>query len=155
LKSFKETKLRFFLFIIIAFWFAGIWGEYLPNIFPSLFPVLPILEHNYSIVCHGEPEKLIRISGYTSYTCARCTGIYLGALIISFISIFGLNLKISLKLLILSSLPIFLDIILYSIGVYSYKHPVSLATGLFLGSIGFLYIQNCILELLTKVKGIN
>ena len=149
----KSLQLLFFFLILL--WCIGIISEYLVAEIPVLFPLLPFLKYNYSIVCHTEPEKLIRFSTYSTMTCARCTGIYFGSLVMSVMTLLGLKNKISIRLLFISSIPIFIDIILYSANIYKYSHLAALFTGLFLGSVGFLYIQNTIFDFLTKSKGKN
>ena len=149
----KSFQLLFFSLILI--WCIGIISEYLAAEIPFLFPFLPFMKYNYSIVCHTEPEKLIRFSTYSTMTCARCTGIYFGSLVMSLLSVLGFKNEISIKLLFISSIPIFIDIILYSLNIYQYSHIAALFTGLFLGSIGFLYIQNTIIDFLTKSKDKN
>jgi hypothetical protein len=57
---------------------------------------------------------------------------------------------VSTKLLLLSSIPIFIDILLYNIELYKYSQILALFTGLLLGSIGFIYIHKSVLELLNK-----
>ncbi len=46
----------------------------------------------------------------------------------------------------------FLDVLLYSLGIYTYSHNFALLTGLLLGSIGFIYIQDAIIKILMKNK---
>jgi hypothetical protein len=73
----------------------------------------------------------------------------------SFLTLIGFKKEISIKILFLSSVPIFFDIILYTLNFYKYSHIVALSAGLFLGSVGFLYIQNTIFEFLTIDKDKN
>ena len=117
---------------------------------PSLLPLIPLLENNYSIVCHTNAEKIICIDFACTLTCARCTGIYFGALILSILFVLGIRIKVSLKYLILSSIPIFVDITLYSLGIYEYSIFIGLTTGILLGSVGFIYIRNVLFDYLNK-----
>lgn len=147
--------INFSLFLVILIWNIGILWELIVFYLPSSFYLLPFLKYNYSIVCHVQPEKLFEYAGLHTLVCSRCAGIYFGAFISSFIILIGFKKITSSKLLLLSSLPIFIDIILYSINIYSYSKYIALLTGLLLGSIGFFYIHSSFIDLLTKRKGEN
>jgi uncharacterized membrane protein len=82
--------------------------------------------------------------------CSRCAGIYFGGLFSSLLVLLGLKKNISTKILLLSSIPLILDVILYSISIYNYSNYIALLTGFLLGSIGFIYIHKSVLELLNK-----
>jgi len=146
---------NFILFIFILIWCLGILWEIVIHHFPSSFYFLPFLKYNYSVVCHIQSEKLFVFGNFHTLVCSRCSGIYFGALISSFIILLGFSKNFSTKVLFLSSLPMFLDIFLYSLNVYDYSKYSALLSGLLLGSIGFIYIHSSIIELLTKQKGEN
>ena len=116
---------------------------------------MPFIKYNYTLVCHVQPEKLFTFSEFHTFVCSRCTGIYFGALISSFVIFLGFNKTIDTKLLLLSSIPMFIDVLLYSLNVNSYSKYIALLSGLLLGSIGFIYIHSSIIELLIKNKGKN
>ena len=141
-------KIKIILFTLIFLWVAGIFIHFFIPSFNGLFYLLPFLENTYSTVCHQQEEKLLNFNGYKTLVCARCTGIYLGALFSSFGLLF-LKLKNSLniKFLMFASIPMLGDVILYSTGIYTYSKTVALITGLLLGSIGFLYIHEGIMDL--------
>lgn len=151
----NQKIFRLFVFLLVLIWCIGIIWEIIVYFFPSAFVLLPFLKYNYSLVCHTDPEKLYSIGNFTTMTCSRCTGIYFGALISSIIILLGIIKKVDLKILLLSSIPMFVDVILYSIGIYNYSHFVALLTGLLLGSVGIIYIQNTIIELFTNKKEKN
>ena len=144
---------NFLIFLLILFWFIGVLWEIVLNFFPTAIFLLPFLKYNYSIVCHTEPEKLFTFWGYDTLVCSRCTGIYFGGLFSSFLALMGLNKSITTKVLLLSSIPLILDVILYSINIYQYSKFIALVTGFLLGSIGFIYIHRSIIEFLTKPEG--
>jgi uncharacterized membrane protein len=87
--------------------------------------------------------------------CSRCAGIYFGGCFSSLIVLLGLKKNITTRLLLLSSIPLILDVILYSLNIYNYSKYIALLTGFLLGSIGFIYIHRSIIELLTKSKDKN
>ena len=97
----------------------------------------------YSNVCHQESYKLIAIGGHQFLVCARCLGIYTGVLIFSFVSIFiKIIPKHIIKLIIISFIMILADILFYTAGLYGYSKYVAFGTGLFSGSVTFIYILN-------------
>ncbi len=148
--SFKIKYLNIVLFFLVLLWCAGILWEVIVHFFPKTIIILPFLKYNYSLVCHREPEKLLQIGSYTTLVCSRCTGIYFGALVSSSIILFAKFRKVSTKIMLLSSVPMFIDVILYSIGIYSYSKPIALFTGLLLGSVGFIYIHDALKIILLK-----
>jgi uncharacterized membrane protein len=127
---------------LVTVWYIGL---SFPILFSSSeFIVLtPLIKKAYSNVCHQESYKLITIGGNQFLVCARCLGIYTGVLIFSFISIF---LKIIpnhiIKLIIISIVMIFADILFYTTGLYGYSKYIAFGTGLFSGSVTFIYILN-------------
>lgn len=149
--STKKTNL--ILLSLILFWCIGIIWEIVMHYFPNTFIFLPFLKYNYSIVCHTEPNKLFVLGSFSTLVCSRCTGIYFGSLLSIIILLFGFNKIVNTKLLFYSSVPMFLDVLLYSTNVYYYSTYIALFTGLLLGSVGFIYIHNSIIVLLNKEKG--
>jgi uncharacterized membrane protein len=104
---------------------------------------MPFIKKAYSNVCHQESYKVIAIGGHQFLVCARCLGIYTGVLIFSFILIFiKIIPKHIIKLIIISIVMIFADIIFYTTGLYGYSKIIAFGTGLFSGSVTFIYILN-------------
>lgn len=152
MKSVKIKITEIIILILITIWCLGIFWEFLLYKFPNLIYYLPFLKYNYSIVCHTQQEKLLEIGNFKTLTCSRCTGIYLGGFLSSLFIVMGLKKIISTKTLLFISIPMFLDVILYSFGIYSYSKYLALLTGLLLGSVGFIYIHNSIIELFDKQR---
>jgi uncharacterized membrane protein len=123
-------------------WYLGL---SFPIIFPSTqFIILtPLLRHVYSNVCHQESYKVIGICGHQFLVCARCLGIYTGVLLFSFISIFKKIIPRHINMLIIVSVVMILaDILFYSTGLYGYSKYIAFGTGIFSGSVTFIYILN-------------
>jgi uncharacterized membrane protein len=148
-----SLRIRVSLFLLITIWLFGIFIEFFIPFQKALAYLFPILENIYSTVCHQKPEKLIEISGHHTLVCARCTGIYLGGFISSFILLFiaKINLKDG-KLIIAASIPMLIDVLLYSSGLYEYSKTIAFITGLLLGSVGIAYIYNG-LQILVEKNG--
>ncbi len=123
--------------------------------FPDLLFLFPFLKYNYSIVCHTQPEKLFQISNFHTLVCSRCFGIYSGALLSIILILFGFYKSLGTKFLLLSSIPMFADVILYSFGFYTYSKWLAFSTGILLGSVGFFYIHSSLLSFFAKNKGVN
>ncbi|MHB8579652.1 MAG: DUF2085 domain-containing protein [Ignavibacteriaceae bacterium] len=105
----------------------------------------PLAKRIYSVVCHQITQKTFTVNGEKLLVCARCTGIYLGALSASFISIFYFHSKIKgIELFLISLIVILTDVLLTTAGVYNYSKFLAMATGLFFGSVSFVYILNVI-----------
>ncbi|MBK8945667.1 MAG: DUF2085 domain-containing protein [Ignavibacteriae bacterium] len=128
-------------------------AELFLDTFPAIFYIFPFLKYNYTIVCHTQSEKLINYFGYHTLVCARCSGIYFGSLFSIILILFRIEKSVSTKQLFIFSIPLFLDVIFTSFGIYSYIHLISFITGLLLGSVGFSYIHKQILLLFIKHQG--
>ena len=133
-------KLKIFLFIIVLLWNLGIYPGILISINKDSILALPLLHKFYSGVCHQQEIKLLEILGFNSMVCSRCAGIYIGVLISSILLLFiKVNEKADVKFLIISAVPLILDVMFYNLGLYNYSKPVAFSTGIFFGSAGFYY----------------
>lgn len=138
---------------MLVFWCTGIF-------FPALFKTKEayfisniFIDKIYSLVCHQDYTKSFFFSGSKLEVCARCTGIYLGAMIIAIPGLIFSNLKLYSKKILLICLGIMAtDILLYSTGIYNYSRLIALITGLILGSVSILYIFGGIDEYFSGVK---
>ena len=84
------------------------------------------------------------------------SGNYTGVLIFSFISIFIKIIPKQLtKVLIISIGIILVDILFYKIGIYQYSKTLAFGTGIFSGSIAFVYILNEFENYLLTIKLTN
>ncbi len=145
INSLKFTY-RLIIFFTILIWVLGFSFECFINISPSLLSYYPFIKETYSLVCHQNPKKTIELSFGKLLVCSRCSGIYIGAFIMSFISLFTKKYPIiKNKLLYLSASLLFLDVLLTTINFYNYSKLIAFLTGLFFGSLLFFYfliIQN-------------
>lgn len=144
LKSKYKTIKIIFNFLLLA-WCSGF---ILPVVFPQLTPILNLFYRN---VCHQNLSKTIYTGNFHFLVCSRCTGIYLGLLASSFIIWFKQADNIPLKYLIISTIPIIIDILFLSFGIYNYSKPLALLTGFVFGSTGFFYIWDGIEKLLNEL----
>ena len=136
---------------MILVWVLGILLELILPHFEFLSALYPNLKLMYSHVCHQQIEKTIYFSDHGFLVCSRCSGIYVGSLISSFIMIFISSLRIQkISYLIIGLIPMLVDVILYSIGVYSYSKGIAFFSGFLFGMIGIIYIYNGLQILLEK-----
>ena len=144
---------RLVLFFVLLLWFSGIFVEWLISIDNHFLFALPFLQKTYSLVCHQEKAKLLLFNNGETLTFARCTGIYLGLLLVSFVFLFkDFKKKFPVKFLLYASIPMFADVILYSMNAYHYSKLIAFSTGLLLGSVGFLYLYNGLNNLILEMK---
>jgi len=146
-----SLTLKIILFITIALWVLGIFIEFIIPYFNGLSYAYPFISQLYSTVCHQQVSKLIEYNNHHSLVCARCSGIYIGGLFSSFILLFIPVLKIKDgKFILLAALPMLIDVLLYSLGFYSYSKTIALITGLLFGLVGIVYIYYGLQNLLEK-----
>ena len=152
-----KLSIRILLFFLIFVWSSGIFIEFIIEYIPGSVYLFPWLKKTYSTVCHQENYKLIEYSGYHTLVCARCSGIYIGAFLSSFIALFiRFKERLGIHVLLTAMIPIVLDIIFYTMGLYSYSKSAAFITGFLLGSVGFFYLyyglENIYQELVTNRK---
>lgn len=147
-----HRSLKIAIAILVLIWCIGIFSEWLIPLNNNVTLAIPFLHKSYSLVCHQIKTKLVTDGTYETMVCARCTGIYLGSLISSIVLVFiTLKRKLTLKLLLIFSAPMIIDVFLYSIGIYHYSKVVAFSTGLLFGSVGFLYLYNGLNQLFVEL----
>ncbi len=131
---------RILIFIFLALWCAGI-------LFPLLFKhtdnflIQFIVNKLYSGICHQQEEKCLTIGGVQLLVCARCTGIYFGALVSAIFLLQKKMIKINRFILSTALALILADVGLVQIGLYSYSYVLALISGLILGAPVYLYLM--------------
>ena len=137
----NKKVLRTIIFLSLLIWCFGFSFNLLFGNSIESAIAYPFLKKIYHTVCHQLDEKTFSINGEKLLVCARCTGIYLGALISSIASlIFIRNISIKMKLLYFSMIPMLIDVLSTTLGVYTYSKELAFFTGLFFGSVVFIYI---------------
>lgn len=135
-------KIRLILFLGLLIWSAFIF-------FPCISLRNPIAyliaDQIYSTVCHQDPFKSFHCDNNFLFVCARCLGIYLGALTLSGLLLFSKKIfKLNLLPLIIAAIPMSADVVLVQLSIYEYSLIISFITGVLLGSTVFLYILSVI-----------
>jgi len=127
--------------IMISLMFVWILGFLQPILFTQNDSLTNYLfKRIYSPVCHQENSKCINIANDSMLVCARCVGIYFGALIAGIATLLFKFPYPKLKYLLIALLPLFFDVIFSSIGIYSYSKILACGTGLIFGFIVFLFL---------------
>jgi uncharacterized membrane protein len=148
-----SLSFRIIVFAFILIWCIGIFSEWLLPIYNNVLFLIPFLEKTYSLVCHQIKERLINFNNCETLVCARCTGIYLGALFSSALSLSRILIKpLDVKYFFLMSLPLLMDVILHSFNVYNYSRTIAFCTGFLFGSTGFLYLYDALNQLINELK---
>ena len=137
-KIVSSTLIRFFLLSILLIWTIGFLQPTLLTQNNSLTNYF--LKKMYSRVCHQENGKCIIIANDSMLVCARCAGIYFGALITGLLFLFRSIPSLKIKVLIISSIPLLLDVCFTFLGVYKYSQTIAAITGLAFGGVVYLFL---------------
>ena len=134
----RNIFLRLFLLTILSIWILGF-------IHPSAISqknsfIHYLLSRIYSGVCHQETGKCFMIADQSMFVCARCTGIYLGALMVGLITFNYKIRRFGLNILLVALVPLFIDVFFTSFGIYTYSKFIALLTGLIFGSVVYLFL---------------
>jgi uncharacterized membrane protein len=136
----KIILTRIILLLILSLWIYGFLLPTITSIDNTISNIL--LSGVYSKICHQQNAKCITIGGSSMLVCARCAGIYFGAFTAGLLSLFLIVPSISRKVLILSAIPLAIDVFLTFTGVYNYSQGLAFATGLVFGGIVYLLIMS-------------
>jgi len=117
----------------------------------------PLFHKIYSGVCHQIDYKTFSAFGYHFHVCARCSGIYLGVLIGSILSLFYYNHKhLKIRYLYFGAFPMLTDVIFQSMDIVPYIKISAFVTGLIFGFTVFAFflsaIENSIIIHKTKIS---
>lgn len=146
-QSIKRRTFRFSLFFLLTIWIIGFLSPCLEINF--LLPFYPFQKMIYSNVCHQNPIKSFTCTNVPFLVCARCSGIYFGAFISSFVLIFYKHqINLRTKYLYLLSIPMVIDVAFLIFNIYNYNKFASAFTGFLFGSAVFVYILGGIENLL-------
>ena len=74
--------------------------------------------------------------------CARCAGIYSGVFVGALIGFLVTFVDLPLKFLIVSVIPLIIDVTLTTLGAYVYLQPLAYLTGLIFGIALYFFVIN-------------
>ena len=137
----RKIYFRIFVFLLISAWCVGFSLKSLSGGSALSIVSSPVLNLFYHNICHQQDHKLIIVNGFPLLVCARCTGIYFGALITSFIILISLrNIKVSNILFKFAVIILVVDVITNNLFFSNYNKLTAFFTGLFFGSVCFLIV---------------
>ena len=146
-----KPSIKIFLFLLLFIWTTGILSASILS--ASNLHYIPLVKKIFAPVCHQQLYKTIIIEGNALMVCARCSGIYFGGLVSSFILFFLMkDFLPSIKVLFIAALPMLLDVILYSSGFYEYNKIISFLTGFLFGSAALFYIYVGLIDFFVELK---
>ena len=144
----KIILTRIILLSILSFWIYGFLLPTITSIDNTISNML--LSRVYSKICHQESLKCISIGNASMMVCSRCAGIYFGAFTAGLLSLLLIVPSISRRVLILSAIPLGMDVLFVLTGVYTYSQGIAFATGLVLGGAVYLFLLNELENLFSK-----
>jgi len=144
----KIILTRIILLLILSLWIYGFLLPTITSIDNTISNIL--LSGVYSKICHQQNAKCITIGGTSMLVCARCAGNYFGAFTAGLLSLLLIVPSISRRVLILSAIPLGMDVLFVFTGVYIYSQGIAFATGLVFGSGVYLFLLNELENLFSK-----
>lgn len=134
---FNNRKLLISLFLTLyTLWMLLIYSDFLikpyyPGFSSDLFRIFT------KSVCHSDPNKLITFSGSSTLVCSRCTGIYTGIYIASFLLLIFKPYKFVrehyFRIFWIITLLMIFDVFADDLRLYQYSHIFSLCIGIMWG----------------------
>jgi len=82
--------------------------------------------------------------------CARCAGIYFGTFTAGLLSLLLIMPSINRRVLILSAIPLGMDVLFVLSKVYAYSQGIAFVTGLVFGGVVYLLLLNELENLFSK-----
>ncbi|MGD8306100.1 MAG: DUF2085 domain-containing protein [Ignavibacteria bacterium] len=141
----KIKSVRILFFSLLFIWCLGFSFPVLTPSFEGKTLIKPIIAHSYSLVCNQSHTANIFSENSHLLVCARCAGIYIGALIaITLLLMSSLRINLKIKSLFALSAPLVIDALSVRIGLYPYSKIVAMITGVLFGGAMLLYILNTI-----------
>jgi uncharacterized membrane protein len=141
----KNKTANYLFFFLLLFWSVGFLFPVLSPSFTGKSIINQLLNYNYSIVCHQSESSGINFRDIYLLVCARCAGIYLGALFSAIIMLFNfLKLSLNLTPLLMLSAPLVIDAFAVRLNIYVYSKTIAFLTGLLFGAIVLIYILETI-----------
>ena len=136
----RLTFFRLTIFILLLLWTLGILYYFLftqaNNLLAEFF-----FANLYSTLCHQQSEKCISIGSAHMLVCARCAGIYFGALFTSLSILTLRSVRLNEKLLFTTLLFLCADVFLVTAGIFNYSKMISFTTGLLFGGSVYAYLM--------------
>lgn len=116
--------------------------------------VAATLYQSFAVLCHQLPERSYFIAEHKLAVCARCTGLYAGFALTWLLYPLVRPLRSvewpRREWLLMSALPMVVDVGLTFLGVWENTHTSRLLTGLLLGGASVFYVMPGLMELTSR-----
>ncbi len=150
---------RISFFFIILLWVVGFSSPLIFGNSNNSLIFYPLIHKIYSGVCHQLEYKSFSSFGYYFHVCARCSGIYIGALIFSIYSLFNFTKRhLKIRYLYFGAIPLLIDVLFQSMNIVQYIKISAFITGLIFGFTVTLFflsaIENYLLIHKTRISSI-
>jgi uncharacterized membrane protein len=110
----------------------------------------------FAMLCHQMPERSYFVDGHQFAVCARCTGVYGGFTLMLLLYPLVSSLENAVtpprSWLILSTVPLVVDVSVNFFGVWQNTHTSRLLTGALIGSVAVFYVMPGIMSLAARRK---
>ena len=115
-------------------------------------PVLAqTIYRTFSFLCHQIPERSFFIAEHQFAVCARCTGLYAGFTLATFVYPLVRSLRLieapPRKWLFMAAAPLAIDFTLGFLGIWENTHFSRFATGTLLGAVAVFYVMPGLMDL--------
>jgi len=111
----------------------------------------------FGVLCHQLPERSFFIAGHQLAVCARCTGLYVGFVLVLMLYPLVRSLRVTTtpdrKFLFWAAVPLVVDFSLTFFGIWENTHTSRFLTGLLLGGVTVLYVVPGMVELSQRTWG--
>jgi uncharacterized membrane protein len=131
-----NKPLRLLLFLLLGIWCIGFSLNVISPGSTEAVVFSPVINLFYDNICHQDQNKTIELNGFSFFICARCTGIYTGALLVAFISIFFFKeIKIPFRLITLTMIVLSADVVINNFINSGYNKTTAFLTGFLGGTV--------------------
>lgn len=145
----KIFSIKLLLLSALIIWNIGIFSPcFLGN---DNLLVHHLLKFIYSPVCHQNVERSFTCNHLQFMVCARCTGIYFGAMIAASFNLLPISISISKRFLLYSALPMIFDLLMLNLEVYQYNKLLAFITGNLFGASVFIFIFEIIKDYFLEI----
>jgi uncharacterized membrane protein len=108
----------------------------------------------FAVLCHQIPERSYFVDGHQFAVCARCTGVYGGFTLMLLLYPLISSLKNTVtpprSWLILSTVPLVVDVSVNFFGVWQNTHTSRLLTGALVGGVSVFFVMPGIMSLAAR-----
>lgn len=144
-----KNFIRIGIFFITLLWFLGAMLPFFVQKINVMAYLLPYFDMLYDPVCHQIGSKKFCVDSVCSLVCSRCLGIYAGFSISSLLILFSNPVKFhKINLLFYASVPMLLDVIFTTSGIYEYSIYSASLSGFIFGYAAFYYFYKGIYQVI-------